>query len=127
MNKRDKRKVMRALIKARELMNNRGRHWTKRNLKQHEKGEPVFCALGGLNEVTTGRQGYSYLGPRYEDPILDEAKLVLAETISGRRPRSVVTAETIIFQFNDHVNTKWGDVSRKFRTAARRIEKELAA
>lgn len=139
LTKRERRGVVKLLTKGRELMNDKGRHWLRRRLKERinwsvgskETPEYGYCAIGSLNAAGGFKQTYGsarFAGGRttvFNDPVLDEAKFVLAEAIAGYRPGGIEEAESIIVRFNDSSTTTWGDVSRKFRTAARRAEKAV--
>lgn len=138
LTKRERRGVVKLLTKGRELMNDKGRHWIRNRLKERinwnvgskETPEYGYCAIGSLNAAGGFQQSYGsarFAGDRsrvISDPVLNEAKFVLAETIAGYRPGTLEEAESIIIRFNDK-GAKWGDVSRKFRAAARRAEKAV--
>lgn len=83
MRKRDYKKVAKLIKDAKDLMNNKGEHWIKGSMRHNHS----FCSVGGLRYAATKRV------TRSKDPILMEAHIVLAETITGKkRPKELPPA-----------------------------------
>jgi hypothetical protein len=88
------------LLKARDLMNNRGKHWIKGQMKKRlSNGEYGYCSMGAIEAATQSKalQRRAYLALRN------------------------VTDPTGVAFFNDFHTTTWGDVSRAFRKAAKQV------
>jgi hypothetical protein len=130
------RAAARLLRKARDLMNNRGSHWTQCELViENDDGENAFCALGGIAAALQGPDGPIFsnrtktLSKDGKDlpPRARLAVMALAEAIDGEACESFQEAQSVVVSFNDANTTKWGHVARKFRVAAMRLERLASA
>jgi hypothetical protein len=129
MNKRTLISAANALDKARELMNDNGRHWIKGQLSGKKNGEVAYCSLGGIDRASKRNSKANHL-----------AKVLLAEIITGeerpskREPypnqteltsmyRDRTWAQNKIWRYNDSPNTRWSGVSTRFKKAAKKARK----
>lgn len=133
------------LRKAREIMNEGGRHWTQKTLVRVEEKMSVkrYCAIGGLNAAAGMPQVYMGSGDYHSDATLPDdydgdeviwgdivnmptfrarmdAQKILAEIIFGA-PVDAKDAETIIYSFNDQARS-WSEVAVVFEKAAEMAE-----
>lgn len=104
------------LRKALQLMNNSGAHWTKHYFedKNPDTGETRYCSVGAIDKIINS----SRLGDG--EVILDVALDALAFGL----PRSSLSNETRVTQWNDRPQRTWDDVVQRFNNAIERLEKE---
>ena len=109
------------LLEARETMNSRGRHWIKGALRRKRKtpsgeltSEWAYCSIGSINKVGDR----SIRGRLIKALNAGLPNGYRAVGYNGKEP-SIKACEGAIIKFNDSYHTKWGDISRAFRRAAR--------
>jgi hypothetical protein len=97
------------LLRARERMNSRGKHWIKEAVERKlDNGEYGYCSLGAIRKEA-GRSTRLYKA----------AHQALARSLGDESGTPMTIAS-----FNDDPGTKWGDVSKAFRKAARQVLRE---
>lgn len=113
-----------AILEARQHMNDRGKHWIKgalhRKVKGGAPGEQAHCSVGAINLVARHTDGVkrgdliravaAALPPDYRP-----------KPSYGRKVPTVRECESAIIRYNDSYHSKWGDISRLFRKAARAV------
>lgn len=112
--------VAAVLRAARDLMNNKGRHWTKFSFvsRRNHKGEDLpskeyaYCALGALNKICGKR----------ETALKNSAIEALSREIRTVSPGDIKVDDfSTIMIFNDSAKTTWDDIKDVFTRAARRL------
>lgn len=108
--------VAKVLLNARELMNNRGKHWIKWEFRRKNKnGELCYCSIGAIRAAAPGDKNKRLRAAAFR---------ALAQLIDPNYADGTKTAaQSVIMSFNDSDSTKWGDVSKLFRKAARSVLK----
>lgn len=108
--------VGKLLMAARELMNDKGRHWIRGAIKAKINGEMCYCSLGALFEARRSAGA--------SNEILNAAQVQLAEIV---RPDMINPFSTeligprlTITTWNDTRASGWEEVDEKFRAAAMR-------
>ena len=124
-----KEKLLRAadkLDEAREAMNHGGRHWIKGYLRRYIEKNHVPGARGYITAQEAGYRGdqspvvgFCSIGALLHVKAPMKAKQALNGVVNKKGFGSVI-------EFNDLSTTKWSEVSRAFRSAARQLRKEAA-
>ena len=112
------------ILEARELMNNRGKHWLRGAFrsKNPKTGEVSFCSVGAVREV--GGRGINARVYHYLHEALPPE--FQAKPYYGRTKVVASQKSNAIIAFNDRYGRKWGEVSKLFRKAAKLAEKDAA-
>lgn len=120
------REAIRLLREAQDLMNDKGRHWTKGTYRRHDDvaDDPSYCAVGALVKVGAGDN------PRLA---LEHGSLKIAAEALSQVVRNQVDlskhpevtkwkAHDYIVAFNDDSDRTWPDVRAAFQAAIRRLK-----
>jgi hypothetical protein len=103
------------LEEALALMNDKGAHWRQGSYRWTDRrtGEVSFCSVGAIREVSKGRSALRSL--------MQEA--LAREVPASSRWLGASPRHKIEF-WNDDRERSWKDISKVFKTAARRLRKE---
>lgn len=107
------------LAEAVGLLNNKGQHWTKGRFVEHRSEDPAdnaYCAVGAVRAVDN-KNPY---GLR-RGPVFQRALEMLAETVTGKAPRSSSHGMWLVIDWNDDPNRAWPEVRSTFQTTIRKL------
>jgi hypothetical protein len=109
--------VAKALLEARDLMNDSGAHWTKGHFRwtNRKTRETKFCSVGAIREVSKKQ-------PELRREMLHALWSVLPTPYQFRKTR-----QTAVLTWNDSASRSWSDISQTFKKAAARLLKEKKA